>query len=294
MYGGRLAWNAVKVGEIGVDFLEDGTATQAAPTPTTAVYTRRLLGLDMKLTPCSILDISGRTVLDVSPIITPVAGNNVSRVAEDDYTATIKLPRSFDLSGSFVERNLFAYFAGSTLPNLFNQNEQGMFKATGAKLTWQGVTNLQVVGDVRRTERESYGAATRSGMDFRYNLSDSHILAGVGYHRTNAASTAPVDAVVPAYSLSHSETRAWIMAERGAYTASLDGILLHYTDASTNPNLNGKSIESAIVGSVGYKAKNGLKVSGDLTLEDSPSFGRQTMGLVRVEYRFGLAGKGDK
>jgi hypothetical protein len=103
-----------------------------------------------------------------------------------------------------------------------------------------------------------------------------------------------VDLLVPAYSLSHSEARAWIMAEKGAYSASLDAIRLHYADPYLNPSLNGQSIESAIVGSVGYKAKNGAKVSGDLTLEDSPIFGKQTIALLRLEYRFGLAGKGDK
>jgi len=296
MFGGRLAWFAPKVGEIGVDFLEDGSSpsTQAAPTAAAVVYTRRLVGLDMKLTPYSFVDFSGRTVIDVAPLVAPVAGLNLSRVAEDDYNITFKLPQSLALSGSFVERNLFAYFAGSTLPNLFNQNEQGMFKATGSKLIWTGVPNLQVVADIRRTDRDSYGTTTRGGMDLRYSLPDSHVLAGVGYHRVNAADVAAVDVTAPAYSLSHSEMRAWVMVERGALSASLDGIRFHYSDPYTDPNLNGQSIETAVVGSVGYKAKNGVKASGDLTLENSPIFGKQTIALLRVEYRFGLAGKGEK
>jgi hypothetical protein len=300
MFGGRLAWHAAKVGEIGVDYLEDGSspATQTAPAPATnptaMVYTRRLLGVDMKLTPCDSFDFSGRTVTDVAPLLAPAAGINISRLAEDDYTATLKFLQTFSLAGTFVERNLFSYFAGSTLPSLFNQNEQGMFKATGAKLTWQAPGNLQVVGDVRRTDRESYGTTTRGGADLRYTLPESHILAGVGFHKVNAAQVQAVDLLVPAYSLSHSEARAWIMAEKGAYSASLDAIRLHYADPYLNPSLNGQSIESAIVGSVGYKAKNGAKVSGDLTLEDSPIFGKQTIALLRLEYRFGLAGKGDK
>jgi hypothetical protein len=299
MFGGRLAWHAPKVGEIGVDYLADGSpATQTAPipatNPTAMVYTRRLLGVDMKLTPCDAFDFSGRTVTDVAPLVATAAGGNISRLAEDDYTATLKFPHDVSLAGTFVERNLFSYFAGSTLPSLFNQNEQGMFKATGAKLTWQAPANLQVVGDVRRTDRESYGTTTRAGADFRYALPESHILAGLGYHKVNADQVQAVDAVVPAYSLSHSESRAWIMAEKGAYSASLDAIRNHYAAPYTNPSLNGQGIESAIVGSVGYKAKNGAKVSGDLTVEDSPIFGKQTIALLRFEYRFGLAGKGDK
>jgi hypothetical protein len=296
MYGGRLAWHAAKVGEIGVDFLQDGTSptTQMAPTATSAVYTRKLVGLDMKLTPWTFVDFSGRTVLDIAPTVAPAPGVNVSRLAEDDYNLTFKLAQNLSLSGSFVERNLFAYFSGSTLPTLFNQNEAGMFKATGAKATWLPVADLQVVGDVRRTDRESLGTTTRAGVDARYNLSASHVLFGVGYHNVNAFQVAAVDITTPAYSISHSEARAWIMAERGALSASLDGMRLHYSDADVNPNLNGKAFESAIVGSLGYRPKSNLKVSGDLTFQDSPIFGKQTIVLGRLEYRFGTAGKGDK
>ena len=248
----------------------------------------------MKLTPWAFFDFSGRTVFDVAQMVAPTPGATLSHVAEDDYTATFKFAPNLALAGTFVERNLFAYYAGSTLPVLFNQNEQGMFKATGAKVTWMAKDNLQIVGDVRRTDRESLGNTTRAGGDVRYTLAESHTLAGFGYHKVNAFQVTAVDITAPAYSLSHSEARAWIMTTRGAFSASLDGIRLHYADAGNDKNLNGQAIESAIVGSVGYQAKNGAKVSGDLTLEDTPVFGRQTIALVRVEYRFGLAGKGEK
>lgn len=294
--GGRIAWHAPKVGEIGVDYLVDGSSpsTQAAPTATSTVYTRRLLGMDLRLTPWSFVDINGRTVLDTAPIITPVPGNSVSRVAEDDYEAIVRFNQSLSLSGSFVERNLFAYFAGSTLPSLFNQNEQGMFKASGAKLTWLPLGGLQLVGDVRRTDRETYGTTTRAGADARYNLADQHIIAGAGYHQVNAFQVVAVNPVVPSYSLSHSEARAWIMVEKGAFSASLDGLRLHYSDPSLDPNLNGQANETAVVASLGYQPKADLKVSGDLTFEDSPIYGKQTIGLLRLEYRFGTAGKGEK
>jgi len=163
MFGGRLAWHAAKVGEIGVDYLQDGTApnTQAAPTPGTVNFTRKLVGVDMKLTPCAFIDLSGRTVLDLAPsMIAPQPGVDVSRVAEDDYNLNLKLAKTLTLGGSYIERNLFAYFAGSTLPTLFNQNEQGAFKATGAKVTWVPVADLQIVGDLRRTDRDSAGITT--------------------------------------------------------------------------------------------------------------------------------------
>jgi len=296
IFGGRLAWRPSALGEIGVDYTQDGTSpsTQTAPTPTSIVYTRRLTGVDMKLAPCAWFDFTGRTVFDVAPKVAPTTTQTVSGVAEHDYNATFKLGEKLSLGGSFVERNFFAYYAGSTLPSIFNQNEQGAFKATGARAIWLPIAGLQLTGDVRRTNRDNYGTATRAGGDARYTWADAHVTAGAGYHQVNAFSTAALDPSVPSYTLSHAEERVWAMAERGALSASLDMLRFHYTAGEADPNLNGKSTESAITGSLGYKAKNGVKVSGDLTYEDSPTIGKQTVALARVEYRFGLAGKGEK
>ena len=124
-------------------------------------------------------------------------------------------------------------------------------------------------------------------------MAERHIQAGGGYHQVNGFTVASVDTAVPTYSLSHREFRAWIMAERGAASASLDTILLHYDDAN-NPSLNHHATQSAVMGSVGYQARAEVKVSGDLSYEDTPLYQRQVAALLRVECRFGLAGKGGK
>jgi hypothetical protein len=283
------------VGELGVSYLQDGLHSAQSLSPAEPVdYTRRQLAGDLKLVPLPFLDIAGRTVLNVAQnqIIAP--NTDPSRVAEHDYKATARLSGQLALTGTFVERNLFSYYAGTTLPNLFNQDEQGMFKATGASLVWIPLGNLQVVGDVRRTERTSYGTATRAGADVRYTFADAHILAGAGYHRVNATQALSATPLFPAYSLSHSELRAWAMANRGPYSASLDLIRLDFADAGSNPNLNGQSIESAIVASLGYKVKDNLRASADLSVEDNALYRKQVMALLRVQYQFGLAAKGGK
>jgi hypothetical protein len=295
IFGGRLAWRAGKYGEIGVSALEDGSQPAYDLVPAQPVdYTRRQMGVDLRMMPVAWFDFSGRTVFDIADHPQPAPGVDNSRIAEHDYKATARLSEQASLTGTYVERNLFAYYAGSTLPTLFNQNEQGMFKATGASLTWNPKASLQVVADLRRTERAAYGDATRFGADLRWTFPDSHLLAGAGFHQVDAFSVVAVAPLVPAYSLSHNELRAWVMAQRGTLSASLDGILLHYADGPGNPELNGKSSESALVGSLGYQAKENLKVTGNLTLDDSPVNGRQVLGLVRVDYRFGSAAKGGK
>jgi hypothetical protein len=295
MYGGRLGWRAAKVGELGVSFLQDGLhSAQNLSTPQPVDYTRKQVAGDLKLVPFSFLDVTGRTVLNISQnqIIAP--NTSPSRMAEHDYKATAKLNEALALTGTYVERNFFSYYAGTTLPSLFKQNEQGMFKATGASLVWTAVPGLQLVGDVRRTDRASYGTSTRAGVDARYNLTDKHVLVGAGYHRINADAAQSVNPLFPSYSLSHSEMRAWVMADRGSYSGSLDVIRLQYTDADNNPNLNGQSAETAVVASLGYKVKDNLRVSGDLSDESNALYKNQVMALLRVTYQFGLAVKGGK
>ena len=296
MAGGRLGWRAARMGEIGVSYLLDGSkAAYQYPVAMPVDYTRRQAAVDARLIPCSYIDITGRTIFDVASHPVPGARTgDPSRIAEHDYKATARLSEKVSLTGSYLERNFFAYFAGTTLPSLFNQNEQGMFKADGASLTWAATSTLQVVADVRRTAREQAGNSTRYGADLRYTLADQHFLAGGGYHKVNGYQTAPLDIRNPGYSLSHDELRAWVMAQKGHLSASLDAIRLFYADSGANPDLNGHATETAVVGSLGYQAKQDLKVSGDLTVEDTPLYRKQTMGLVRVEYRFGVAGNGGK
>ena len=295
IFGARLAWRIPKSGELGLSYLEDGS-TPGSNLPTQTVdYTRRQVGADLRFSCSSYFDFSGRTVFDVAnhPAVLPGADAR-PKIAEHDYQATVRFSDTLTATGNFVERNFYAYFAGSTLPSLFNMNEKGLFRATGGNVTWGVTTGLQVVADIRRTERELYGNTTRAGADLRYKFGSANLMVGAGYHKVNAFHVQMVDEQVAAFSLTHSEERAWAIYEKGNFSASLDGIVFHYTDAEINPSLNGKGTETQLVGSLGYKLGEALKVSGDLSMADTAFYSKQVMGLVRLEYRFGFASKGGK
>ena len=296
MFGARFAYRLSRMGEIGVSYLQDGsTPAKDLPVPVLlADYTRKQVGVDLTLSPCAFIDFSGRTVFEVAGHYDPNPAPDPSRIAEHDYNARFRVLETLSLTGTFVQRDFRNYYAGSTLPNLFNMNEKGEFRATGASATWAPLGNLQVVTDVRRTSRELYGDTTRFGTDLRYTFPAQHVLAGVGYHKVNAFDVKLVDIQSVAFSLSHSELRAWVMCEKGAYSASFDAIRFHYEGAERNPNLNGKSVESELIGSLGYQLSSSFKLSGDLSLSDTPVYQKQVMGLLRAEYRFGFTGKGGK
>jgi len=293
-FGARLAWRIPKMGELAVSYLQDGTATPSLNVNDPVDYTRRQMGVDLKLSPWSMLDISGRTLFDLAKHDNLLPGTDTSNIAEHDYSATLKPLDSLSFTGSFVERNFYAYYAGSTLPNLFDMNEKGLFRATGLSATWAPLSGFQIVADVKRTDREEYGTATRAGADLRYNFTKAHVLTGFGYHKINAFNVIQVDARVPSYSISHAEWRAWAMVESGKLSATIDAIRLHYSAAATNPFLYGKAFETQLVGSVGYQAATSFKVSGDLSVEDTPLYQKQVMGILKLEYRFGFSFKGGK
>ena len=81
------------------------------------------------------------------------------------------------------------------------------------------------------------------------------------------------------------------MHAKGKLSASLEGIFYSFDD-DRNPNLNGKSSLYEVVGSLGYQATVGIRVSGDLAFGANPEVKREVRGLLRAEYRFG--GKGGR
>lgn len=293
--GARLSYRIPRTGEIGLSYLQDGSnaAYQLnTSTPRTIDYTRRQVGLDIALTPVAMLDLSGRTVLDVANH--PEDGYDHKKVAEQDFRATIRLRDNLSATGGYTQRNFYSYYAGATLPSLFNQKEFGTFTATTGAVTWAPLADLSFTADLRHTKREVYGTTTRTGLEGRLNVPKAGLVFGGSYHKSIAFRVKTVDSLTPAYSLSHSEMRAWAMYEKGAFSASLDAIRLHFTDSAVNPNLNGKAVQSAIVGSLGYQAAKTLKLSGDIGVEDTSLYKKQVMGLLRAEYRFGFALKGGK
>lgn len=296
IFGTRLSLRIPKAGEIGISYLQDGsTAAKDLPIPSPVDYSRKQMGVDFKLSPNPALDFSGRTLLDVAQH-TDIPGKPTekhSRIAEHDYNLSVKVADSLSLSGIFIERNFYAYFAGSNLQSLFRQNENDKFRAIGGSVTWGSPSSVEVVADFRQTNREAYGDATRIGADVKWNLSKLKLVSGFGYHRVNADNAPLLGTKTPAYSLSHEEARAWVMVQKGLMSASLDGIFYNFND-KTNPNLNGKSSIYQVVGSLGYQTTTNLKISGDISYGDDALFKKQVMGLLRIEYRFAFAGKGGK
>lgn len=294
IFGTRFAWRMPKVGEIGVSYLQDGTkAAKDLDIPSPVDYTRKQLGADILIAPVPAFDFRGRTIFDIASHTPSAPGAPArNRIAEHDYTATVKIGSQIAVSGNFAERNFFAYFAGTNLPSLFRQDTNDVFRGWGGSVTWNTPWAIQLVADYRQMHRDTYGDTNRVGGELRWANSEKTVLAGAGAHYVNAAKTLLVDATAPYRSLKHAEARAWGMVAKGKLSASLDGIYQRYSKA--NPYLAGLDNLYEVVGSLGYQATSNLKVSGDLSHGSTAVAKNETRGLLRAEYRFGFAKKGGK
>jgi len=291
--GARISLRMPKVGEIGVSYLQDGTtAAKDLPIPSDVDYSRRQVGVDLRIAPAAVFEFSGRTVFDVASHPAVLAGHPTpSKIAEHDYNVVVKAAEQLTITGAYVERNFFAFFAGTNLPSLFRQDERDKFKSSAGSVAWGSVASIQVTADFKHTQRESYGATNRIGADLRWAMDGLKLRSGFGFHKVSADDVLLVDSVHPSYSLSHSQMRAWVMYDKGKLSASVDGILFAFDDKK-NPNLNGQSSLYELVGSLGYQATPNLKVSGDLSYGANSLAKKEVMGLLRAEYRFTTTSKG--
>ncbi|MFZ1377004.1 MAG: hypothetical protein WAS25_10465 [Geothrix sp.] len=292
IYGTRLGWRIPKVGEIGVSYLQDGTkAAKDLPIPSTVDYSRKQMGVDLLIAPAPAFQLRGRTIFDLADHAALPAGTaKPSNIAEHDYTAIVKFGSKVTVTANVAERNFYAYFAGTNLPSLFRQDEKDKYKGYGGSLTVSASGNLQLVADFRHMNRESFGDVTRVGGEVRYASTEKHYMAGLGMRSVSASKTIQVDPTAPGRSLSHTELRAFTMIERKRLSLSLDGIFQQYKEG--NPYLNGLTSLYEVVASVGFKATENLKLSGDISRGSTPVAKDETRGLLRAEYRFGFGKKG--
>jgi hypothetical protein len=292
IFGGRLGKRFASRGEVGLSYLQDGSLpAKELKHDNQFDYTRRQVASDLRFTFAKAVDLSGRTVVDIaSHQDLPVGSRaNTSRIAEHDYTVGWKLAKAVRLDASYTQRNYRAFYSGTNLPSLFNPFEPGDFRSHGLAATFGSATAWEAVVDGKVTHRDSYGKATRIGGELRRHTTESGFQYGVGFHLVNADDVPLTGVLITSYGLSYRELRAWVMYEKGRFTASLDGIHHAFEDGQ-NPNLYGRSSVYEAISSVGFQATPNFRISGDFLYGITPLLKEESMALLRADYRFGTAG----
>jgi hypothetical protein len=295
IFGGRLGKRFSHFGEVGLSYVQEGSTSARylysdyIPTD----YTHRQVAADFLFTPNATINLSGRTVVDVAPRLDPPDGapNDTSRIAEHDYSLGVKVTDLFHLTGSYTQRNFQAYYAGTNLPSLFNPYELGCFRALGLSATIGTPSSWEAVIDVKKTNRDSYGRSTRFGGEVRHHLGNLGVQYGLGAHRVIAEDVPISGVLITLYGISYNEARLWMMYGKDRLSVSFDGIMQEFDNRN---NLTGRTSLHEMVGSVGYQVTPTFKVSGDLSYGTTPTLDQQTVTMVRMDYRFGMAGKEGK
>jgi len=293
--GGRLGWQAPRVLDLGISYLQDGRSPVADPLLVSQMdYSRRLLTGDLRLTPVAAFDLSGRTILNLRDRQDFASGvpqaRATSGISEQNYAVTWRIDAETSLVGRYVSRDYQACFAGSTLPTLFNPLDPDKVKVYESIFTWGTSRPLSITLDYRHTRRETYGFSSRFGGNLRWSHAPRNLLTGVEYHRFVADDAIYFGGANPAFGLSHHEFRAWVMKEQGAFACSLDA-LVHLYDDKENPNLNGQSTAYEFLGSLGYRPSAGLGVSADFAYGANALWKKEARALLRLDFRFESTGQ---
>lgn len=282
MGGARLAWRSLKFGEIGVSYLRDGEAPDPAQ-PALADRSRELYGADFRLAPHATLEVNGRVLYRRRP--EDGATQAEANLAGQDYGLSWKVTPAVQVSGSYVERDFREYFAGTNLPSLFRRLETEKYKAHAGILVFGVGGSKQLSLEVRQTRREGNGDSTRVGAEFRGSSEALKLKSGVAYHRVTATDVPLAGGTVAFYSLAHHEARVWVARDTGRFLVSLDVLAYRFDDAEA-PVLHGEPNAYLGVASAGWRPKETLTVSADLSYGINPLYEKEVRGLLRLEYRF--------
>lgn len=292
--GGRLGKRFDRFAELGLSFVQDGTYPgKKLNGYNTYDFTRRQMAVDIRVTPNTLLNMSGRTVFDIADRMDLPADTqaNNARVAEHDYNLALRLNPQLGASLTYTERNFRAFYSGTTLPSLFNPQEPGTFRSQGVAFFIGAPTSrFQGVVDLKKTHRDSYGDSLRYGGELRGSVAPANLKYGVGLHRVNADAANYSGIVATFYGLAHTELQGWVTYEKDRMTAAFNAIHHHFDDPA-NPSLYGKGSLSEIVGALGYQATPDLKVSCDVIRGVSSLMQAETLFVMRADYHFGWARK---
>jgi hypothetical protein len=300
--GARLAYRLAKMGELGVSFVQDGSAGSTSYYDRPGVnqpydYRRRLVGGDVYIVPMASLLFTGRMVFDMADHDINdalVDWDSASKIAEHDYSLAYRLANGFSAKVGYAERNFQAYYGGSNLPSLFSTFEKDRHQSYSGSASYADASFGELSTDYRHISRETFGDADRVGFEYRLPKIADKIGGGLGYHRVDTAKVKWVDPLRLSYSLSHHEIRAWAMCGAEKLSASLDGIAQMFDDDG-NPSLNGQSSLYEVIASLGIKPTENLRVSADVAYGSTALAKSEARGTVRVEYRFGFnVGRGGK
>jgi len=265
LVGGRASYRLPSFLEIGISTLYENNVKTGA-TPDSTDY-RGLFGGDIWFKPCKTFELRGHTHYNYA----------TGGLAEHSYRAAFTPIRSLMIVAEYNQDHFKDLFASSNLKSIFNPDSGDEVQSYGATVTYAINKAVDVSADFKRFNRDSSdpanaGDSNRYGGEVRVALLGNKSRSGLSYHRSEGDSS---------FNNSYHEIRGYTMYDADRFIASADAIGHFYRE-----NINTRKDDFELIGSMGYKFKPGLVLSGDLSYGQNPRSNDDLRGLLRLAYNF--------
>jgi hypothetical protein len=198
-------------------------------------------------------------------------------VAEHSYLLNIKPLKTVTVTGAYDKERFKDYFTFSNLRSVFNPDVGDKLEKYGGSVAWTIAKPLEITADYRHYKRDTLGNSDRLGGEFRLNLLDNKVRAGLSYHRSDGASGIN----------SYDEVRGFGMYRGDKFFGDLDAIIQIYDHP-----IHTKHNAFEVIATAGYRIIPELALSGDISYGENPQYTSETRGVVRLTYNFNSASKG--
>lgn len=206
----------------------------------------------------------------------------IKGLADQRYSLVVKPLDRLTVSGEFNDYQFQKFFAFTTLPELFNNEENERMRSYGGAASYR-LDFVTLTGTYKYYDRAA-GTGDRYGANARFRMLDGHVITSVGYNRVNPAPTT----VVGAINSSYDEYNAYVEGHAGRMSANVYGLVHHYTEPVFN-----RTNEYSVSGSLGVDVAPGLNLSGDIVYSQNPRLNEEVRGFLRLKYTIAVASKGE-
>jgi len=265
LYGGRVFFVKAGFAELGASYLKENGSPERLD--------RELYGGDLWLRVASGVELTGQATYNRS----------VHEMASQRYAVRVVPGATFDISAgyeSYTYKGLFqsALNPAFVFPSVDNNDK---VQAIFGIVDWAFVPGwtLEVAAKTIRHDRSDPGATLRGEVGLRYSYNGKKDVAGF----SSAFVAADRD------ENEYREYRGFATYSPDKLRLTLDALMQQYKQ-----EILAKKKAYQIVASAGYQVLPPLRLSGDLTYTQSPTYSKDYAGLIRATVELGTSTGGKK
>ncbi|HWS16037.1 MAG TPA: hypothetical protein VN450_07605 [Candidatus Methylomirabilis sp.] len=266
LYGGRVFFVQAGFAEIGASYLKEKGPFQQGKD-------RELFGGDLWLRVGGPVELSGQVAYNRS----------VREIASQRYAVRLVPGSTFDISAGYEAYTYKGLFQSALNPAFAfpSLDDNDKVQTIFGVVDWGFVPGwtLEVAAKNIRHDKSDPGDANRGEVGLRYTFNDKKDVFGL----SAAAVAADRD------ENEYREVRGFATYSPDKLRLTLDALMQRY-----KREINAEKKAYQVVASAGYQVLSPLRLSGDLTYTQSPTYSKDYAGLIRATVELGTSTGGKK